>query len=104
MNETRLSDFIKAYDVRGLVPEQLDASVARAIGAAFARVVAAPDGARGIVVGHDMRPSSPLLVAALRRSSRDTVPGSRPIVRAISRTPLSFARRIAISSRSSKVR
>ncbi|GMA38972.1 phosphomannomutase/phosphoglucomutase [Mobilicoccus caccae] len=70
MNETRLSDFIKAYDVRGLVPEQLDASVARAIGAAFARVVAAPDGARGIVVGHDMRPSSPELSRAFAEGAR----------------------------------
>ena len=40
MNESPLSEFIKAYDVRGLVPAQLNAPVARAIGAAFARVVA----------------------------------------------------------------
>jgi hypothetical protein len=40
----------------------------------------------------------PPLVAALRRSSRDTVAGSRPIVRAISRTPLSWALSSAISS------
>ncbi|MDQ2757976.1 MAG: phosphomannomutase/phosphoglucomutase [Actinomycetota bacterium] len=64
MTSRRLSDFIKAYDVRGLVPEQLDAEVARAIGAAFAQVVALPDGASGIVVGHDMRPSSPELSRA----------------------------------------
>jgi phosphomannomutase len=38
-----LADFIKAYDVRGLVPEQLDEEVARAIGAAFARVVVGPE-------------------------------------------------------------
>jgi phosphomannomutase len=56
-----LSEVVKAYDVRGLVPEQLDAEVAHALGAAFVRVVDAPD---GIVVGHDMRPSSPELVAA----------------------------------------
>jgi phosphomannomutase len=60
----RLADFIKAYDVRGTVPDQLDASVARAIGAAFATEVALPDGARGVVVGHDMRPSSPELSRA----------------------------------------
>jgi phosphomannomutase len=59
-----LADFIKAYDVRGLVPEQLDEEVARAIGAAFARVVVGPDGASGVVVGHDMRPSSPSLSRA----------------------------------------
>jgi phosphomannomutase len=55
----RLSEFIKAYDVRGLVPQQLDDDVAFAIGSAFAQVVARPDGASSIVVGHDMRESSP---------------------------------------------
>jgi phosphomannomutase len=60
----RLADFIKAYDVRGVVPEQLDEGVARAIGAAFAQVVAKPESASGVVVGHDMRPSSPSLSGA----------------------------------------
>jgi len=55
----RLSEFIKAYDVRGLVPQQLNDAVAFAIGSAFAQVVARPDGASSIVVGHDMRESSP---------------------------------------------
>src|SRR5665811_1831420 len=55
----RLSEFIKAYDVRGLVPQQLNDAVAFAIGSAFAQVVALPDGATSIVVGHDMRESSP---------------------------------------------
>jgi len=55
----RLSEFIKAYDVRGLVPQQLNDAVAFAIGSAFARVVARPDGATAVVVGHDMRQSSP---------------------------------------------
>ena len=64
MTERRLSDFIKAYDVRGVVPDQLDEDVARAIGAAFAQVVAMPEGASGVVVGHDMRPSSPSLSRA----------------------------------------
>jgi phosphomannomutase len=60
----RLSEFIKAYDVRGLVPEQLNDGVAFAIGEAFARVVAQPDGASSIVIGHDMRQSSPGLSQA----------------------------------------
>jgi phosphomannomutase len=55
----RLSEFIKAYDVRGLVPQQLNDAVAFAIGSAFAQVIARPDGATSIVVGHDMRESSP---------------------------------------------
>jgi phosphomannomutase len=63
-----LAAFVKAYDVRGLVGEQLDDDVARALGAAFAEEVARP--AEGVapagraVVGHDMRPSSPGLAAA----------------------------------------
>jgi phosphomannomutase len=57
-----LSQIIKAYDVRGVVPDQLDGDVARAIGAAFVLVAGAPGTA--VVIGHDMRPSSPDLVAA----------------------------------------
>jgi phosphomannomutase len=57
-----LSQIVKAYDVRGVVPDQLDADLARDLGAAFVRVVGAAGSA--IVVGHDMRPSSPELVAA----------------------------------------
>ncbi len=59
-----LKDFIKAYDVRGVVPEQLNEDVASAIGSAYAQVVARPEGATGVVVGHDMRPSSPSLSRA----------------------------------------
>jgi phosphomannomutase len=60
----RLSEFVKAYDVRGLVPEQLDAEVAWSLGVAFAEVVARGDGARQVVVGHDMRDTSPELSRA----------------------------------------
>jgi phosphomannomutase len=60
----RLSEFIKAYDVRGLVPQQLNDAVAFAIGSAFAQVVAFPDGAKSVVIGHDMRASSPDLSRA----------------------------------------
>lgn len=63
-----LTGLIKAYDVRGTVPDQLNADVARAIGAAFADVVVLPEvreGARPrVVVGNDMRPSGPELVGA----------------------------------------
>ncbi|MBO1755602.1 phosphomannomutase/phosphoglucomutase [Allobranchiibius sp. CTAmp26] len=64
MTSPRLADFVKAYDVRGLVPQQLSQDVARAIGGAFAEQVAIPEGADAVVIGHDMRPSSPQLVAA----------------------------------------
>lgn len=62
-----LDDVIKAYDVRGVVPDQFDAQLAHDIGAAFVRVIgaAARDGGSGaVVIGHDMRPSGPDLVAA----------------------------------------
>lgn len=59
-----LSEFVKAYDVRGVVPDQLNVDVAWALGAAFAQAVIAPEGAPGVVIGHDMRPSSPELSRA----------------------------------------
>ena len=64
MPAPQLSEFVKAYDVRGLVPEQLNVDVAWALGAAFAQAVVAPDGSTGVVIGHDMRPSSPELSRA----------------------------------------
>ena len=57
----------KAYDVRGLVPEQFDAEIARRTGAAFVEVlgIRAQDGGPGaVVIGQDMRPSGDELVAA----------------------------------------
>ena len=53
-----LSSIIKAYDVRGVVPDQWDEDVARAIGAAFAEFVHAESGATAVVTAHDMRESS----------------------------------------------
>lgn len=54
---------IKAYDVRGLVGEELDGPFVADVGAAFARLMRA-EGARQVVLGHDMRDSSPALAAA----------------------------------------
>jgi len=56
----RLACF-KAYDVRGRVPDEIDARLARAIGSAYADFT----GARRVVVGHDIRPSSPELADAV---------------------------------------
>jgi phosphomannomutase len=50
----------KAYDVRGVVPDQIDEHLARRTGGAFVRVA----GAASVVVGHDMRPTSPALADA----------------------------------------
>ena len=55
-----LTDIVKAYDIRGIVPDQLNESVARDIGAAFVHFL----GAERIVIGYDMRESSPGLAAA----------------------------------------
>ena len=55
-----LSSIVKAYDIRGVVPDQLDEQVARAVGAAFARLT----GAERIVTARDMRESSAPLAAA----------------------------------------
>jgi phosphomannomutase len=55
-----LSAVFKAYDIRGLVGEQLDSDLVREVGAAFARLVGGP----AVVVGHDMRDSSPGLAGA----------------------------------------
>ena len=57
---TTLDAIFKAYDVRGTYPDQLDESVARAVGAAFAQFA----GTDRIVVARDMRPSGDTLTAA----------------------------------------
>ena len=57
---------IKAYDVRGLVGQEIDESFVFDVGAAFARLMRA-EGAHGssrVVAGYDMRESSPVLAAA----------------------------------------
>jgi phosphomannomutase len=55
-----LAAIFKAYDVRGVVPDQLDAELAKRVGNAFVLVTRAET----VVVGHDMRPSSPELADA----------------------------------------
>ena len=56
-----LDAIFKAYDIRGVVPDELDEEAARRIGYAFARF----SEAGRIAVGRDTRNSSPLLAAAL---------------------------------------
>ena len=53
----------KAYDIRGRVPDELNADIAWRIGRAFAETV----GAGSVVVGYDIRLDSPLLAQALTR-------------------------------------
>ena len=56
----------KAYDVRGVYPDDLDEDGAERIGRAFAALT----GARRIAVGHDVRLSSPSMSAALCAGAR----------------------------------
>ncbi|MFM2436307.1 MAG: hypothetical protein RL353_297, partial [Actinomycetota bacterium] len=58
-----LEAIVKAYDIRGTVPDQLDEIAAHALGAAFAKF----SNAKLIVVAHDMRPSGPDLADAFQR-------------------------------------
>ncbi len=70
MTTRDLAAIIKAYDVRGVYPDQLDAELAERVGGAFAIVVGAESSAGGpgvVVVGRDMRPSGPDLVAGFSK-------------------------------------
>ena len=55
----------KAYDVRGVVPDELDEGVAEAVGAAFATITGAPT----VAIVHDMRTTSGPLAAAFARGA-----------------------------------
>src|SRR5262245_17340636 len=66
-----LSTIVKAYDVRGTVPDQVNADVARAIGAAFVQALrAGGENADAIVIAHDMRDTSPGLATAFGEGAR----------------------------------
>lgn len=58
-----LDEIVKAYDVRGTVPDQINADVAYALGVGFARFC----GVDRVLVARDMRPSGPELVDAFAR-------------------------------------
>ena len=57
---TRMDQVFKAYDIRGTVPDQLDATMCRAIGRAMARFAGAPE----ILIARDMRESGVALSEA----------------------------------------
>ena len=69
-----LSAIIKAYDVRGTYPDQLNEDLAHAVGRAFVEVLRirlSDGGAGAVVVGHDMRLSGPSLVASFAQGVRE---------------------------------
>lgn len=63
---TSLSRIVKAYDIRGLVPDEFDADLAYRVGRAAAIEFDAPE----VLVGRDMRVSSDDLAAAVMRGVR----------------------------------
>jgi len=68
----RLDPIFKAYDIRGTVPDQLDATIVEAAGAALARFALDDGGSCSqILVGRDMRPTGVELSAAFARGVND---------------------------------
>lgn len=74
-----LDRIFKAYDVRGVVPEQLDERVVFAIGQAFAEFARERDGDVPVIVAHDMRTSGSDLAAAFGAGVEDTGAAQCPI-------------------------
>jgi phosphomannomutase len=56
-----LDKVFKAYDIRGVYPDEIDEELAYAVGRAFVGLT----GARTVAIGHDMRQSSPPMTDAL---------------------------------------
>jgi phosphomannomutase len=79
-----LDKIFKAYDVRGVVPDELDESVAEAVGAAFVRLT----GTNQLVTFHDMRASSGPLAAAFGRGA--TSQGADVIVGGLGSTDMVY--------------
>jgi phosphomannomutase len=79
-----LDAIFKAYDIRGVYPDELDEGVARRVGNAFARFT----GATRVVVGHDMRPSSAPLASAFVDGA--TMAGADVVVVGLASTDLVY--------------
>jgi len=74
----------KAYDIRGLVPSELDAELARKIGHAFVRLLSA----KRLVIGRDMRTHSPEIEAAVIDGMRDA--GADVVGIGLASTPMTY--------------
>ncbi|MEM7309258.1 MAG: phosphomannomutase/phosphoglucomutase [Planctomycetota bacterium] len=74
----------KAYDIRGLVPSELDAELARKIGNSYARFL----GAKRVVVGQDMRTHSPEIADAVAEGIRDA--GCNVVRLGLASTPMTY--------------
>ncbi|MFN0244863.1 MAG: phosphomannomutase/phosphoglucomutase [Planctomycetota bacterium] len=74
----------KAYDIRGKVPGELDAALAKKIGNAFARLLKA----KRLVIGRDMRVHSPEIAGAVIEGIRDT--GCDVLSVGLASTPMAY--------------
>lgn len=79
-------DFVKTYDVRGLVGSQLTESVVRAFGAAFVDELELVG--KQLVIGHDMRDSSPEFAAAFADGAAKR--GGNPLMLGLCSTDMTY--------------
>ncbi len=79
-----MSGIFKAYDIRGIYPEQLDEKTAEGIGRAFVEFL----GAKSVVIGRDMRPHSVNIFNALSKGM--TEQGADVIDIGMCSTPMSY--------------
>lgn len=77
-------DIFKAYDIRGLYPQELDDDDAYRIGRAFVTAL----GCKRVVIGHDMRESAPAFVAATTRGVVDQ--GADVVLMGLTSTPMYY--------------
>jgi phosphomannomutase len=70
----RRSAVVKAYDIRGLVPDELDETIVSEVGRALAELTRPDDGSAhpGVLLGRDARVSSPSLARAFAKGVTDT--------------------------------
>ena len=74
----------KAYDIRGVVPDELDTTLAKKIGNGFARLLKA----KKLVVGQDMRVHSPDIADAVSQGMRDA--GADVVRLGLASTPMTY--------------
>ena len=79
-----MSGIFKAYDIRGIFPTEINASMAEKIGRAYVEFT----GAKRVVVGRDMRPHSADLFEGLSRGL--TAQGADVIDLGLCSTPQSY--------------
>jgi phosphomannomutase len=82
--DAALDSIFKAYDVRGIYPDELDESIARKVGNALVAFA----GAARVLVGHDARPSSEPLVAAFMEGA--TIAGADVLDLGLASTDLCY--------------